>query len=159
MTRDPEITTAPDESVHIHLPPAPALLDFVDFNNDREQREAGMHAWREALSTWERVCRWRKHARLAVGGELADDPELFAVRMVGPLPGASVKIHAIKVLRAEYGPKLLGLKQAKELIEAGAPTYLARRWPLERANRLAEDLEALGCPVEVVPNYPEEPTP
>ena len=79
----------------------------------------------------------------AGGGEAAEEQTEFDVVLKGFADGK--KIPVIKEVRAITG---LGLKEAKELVEAGDKT-LKEGVSKEEANSLKEKLEAAGATVEV----------
>lgn len=79
----------------------------------------------------------------AGGGEAAEEQTEFDVILKGFADGK--KIPVIKEVRAITG---LGLKEAKELVEAGDKT-LKEGVSKEEANSLKEKLEAAGATVEV----------
>lgn len=77
------------------------------------------------------------------GGEAAEEQTEFDVILKGFADGK--KIPVIKEVRAITG---LGLKEAKELVEAGEKT-LKEGVAKEEADSLKEKLEAAGATVEV----------
>jgi len=79
----------------------------------------------------------------AGGGEAAEEQTEFDVILKGFADGK--KIPVIKEVRAITG---LGLKEAKELVEAGDKT-LKEAVSKEEASSLKEKLEAAGATVEV----------
>lgn len=79
----------------------------------------------------------------AGGGEAAEEQTEFDVILKGFADGK--KIPVIKEVRAITG---LGLKEAKELVEAGDKT-LKEGVSKEEASSLKEKLEAAGATVEV----------
>ncbi|MBN1686818.1 MAG: 50S ribosomal protein L7/L12 [Spirochaetales bacterium] len=79
----------------------------------------------------------------AAGGEAAEEQTEFDVILKGFEDGK--KIPVIKEVRAITG---LGLKEAKELVEAGEKT-LKEGVSKEEANSLKEKLEAAGATVEL----------
>ncbi len=77
------------------------------------------------------------------GGEAAEEKTEFTVVLKGFADGK--KIPVIKEVRAITG---LGLKEAKELVEAGNKP-LKENVSKEEANKLKEQLEAAGGVVEI----------
>lgn len=78
----------------------------------------------------------------AAGGEAAEEKTEFDVILAGA--GAS-KINVIKEVRAITG---LGLKEAKELVEA-APKAVKEGIPKDEADKMKEALEKAGATVEI----------
>ena len=79
----------------------------------------------------------------AAGGEAAEEQTEFDVILKGFADGK--KIPVIKEVRAITG---LGLKEAKELVEAGDKT-LKEAVTKEESDSLKEKLEAAGATVEI----------
>lgn len=78
----------------------------------------------------------------AAGGAAAEEKTEFDVILAGA--GAS-KINVIKEVRAITG---LGLKEAKELVEA-APKAVKEGIPKDEADKMKEALEKAGATVEI----------
>ena len=81
----------------------------------------------------------------AAGEAAAEEPTEFNVILKAADP--KKKIAGIKAVRAITG---LGLKEAKEVVEAGDKT-IKEAVSKEDAAALKEQLEAAGCTVSVVP--------
>lgn len=78
----------------------------------------------------------------AAGGEAAVEQTEFDVILKGP---GKEKIKVIKEVRTITG---LGLKEAKELVDS-APKPIKEGVEKDEANKLKEQLEAVGAEVEV----------
>ena len=76
--------------------------------------------------------------------EKKEEKTVFDVKLVGF--DASAKIKVIKEIRAISG---LGLKEAKELVEA-APKVIQKGIKQDQADELKAQLEAVGAQVEIV---------
>ncbi len=76
------------------------------------------------------------------GGAAAEEKTEFDVMLMG---AGSSKINVIKEVRALTG---LGLKEAKELVEA-APKAIKEGVPKDEADKIKEALEKAGATVEV----------
>jgi len=78
----------------------------------------------------------------AAGGEAEAEKDEFDVVLTAI---GEKKINVIKEVRAITG---LGLKEAKELVES-APKAVKEAAPKDEANKLKEQLEAVGASVEL----------